>query len=133
MWGLVYFVGPSIKGGVAKVPPGAWPLLTQRLDPCLSLKLLLSLVLFYLLLRHQPFQEVLPFETFLLWIVVRLCLFILRLLISCSVASLSISVDFRVPYDTLLSPELLSPTSRQGTVLKGKSSLGQLGLTQMVQ
>lgn len=32
---LVFFVRPSTKGRVAKVPKGAWPLLTQ----CLSLKL----------------------------------------------------------------------------------------------
>lgn len=43
------------------------------------------------------------FEAFLLWTVDRLDLFILRLLISCSVASSNMFVGFSAPYDLLLS------------------------------
>lgn len=53
------------------------------------------------------------FKTSLLRIVVRLDLFIRRLLISCSLASSGILVDLRVP------PGLLSPLTMTRTFLEG--------------
>lgn len=101
-----FYQGQSSQGHLVALDSVFGPTFEPEASPAFGHCFVLFIIILSLLpLRHSagsktsPLSRFFVFEASLHWILMRLGLFICRLLVSCYVASLSMPVDFGIRYD----------------------------------